>query len=812
MKKMMAVLQSLLDIFSDEEDMMFESLFVPVSRIAKSDDGWEEQPQKTEKSSNTGEITKQKKKPTIKKANPYKIAIHIHDITEGNRQAKYNEFIKCLSGLIPRYIADDGTRKLGKMEIRLKDFSTDRVNKALRTIAFSLGVPNKAAKGEAFSFKAQEDLADKWAAIFASLVRETYDFITDYLSLPQVTIMSKANLTHKGKALYSPETGKPIKQADWNKFTKNLEDFLNRKTEDLGNRIVLDGEALGSILDRMLKYNTLDAVKNARLDDLKYHGKKFDWIADDIKNLKTALGEPLSRMEAARVQAMQMSAAQRITKMTADMKESAKQILIDGTRNRQGATQVSQALFDKFVGLNSNYQRIAETEIQNAVNSAIINEEVHNAKEGEKVYFQRVEIVDANTCDFCKRMNGKIAVWSDTPLSNEKVKDEHAEFAIWEGKEWTGGKQIAAVGCFHPYCRGFWTRWTPEGAAADAYTAEIFKRGDKWKDAVETAKKEYKNRGIENPDDRTKGFKERVEELFAGTVKKSFTEEEHPRSENGQFTSKGDEAQGSGKKPKEKAQSKIDSKAIVELGNLLNHIHEEIMTEEEQAEVDKIIKETKWKKEQRPNKNVLYIHPNKENIMGKDAFKHEIKHARLFADMGYTVHLPAEKGGYKQKSYDAIINGVKVELKYITGKAKNIGNRYSDGLEQCDNVSFFISNKAPSKKSEYIGELKNKAEKTDKHAGALIVYFQSDSSIVTFDFSKEDIDIEKSALKRTLFGVGRAETTALNRTGSTSPPRRVSGNQTIRTERLSPNKNSLICKAYFVNRELNIIDEFFVKV
>ena len=173
-------------------------------------------------------------------------------------------------------------------------------------------------------------------------------------------------------------------------------------------------------------------------------------------------------------------------------------------------------MFDRFVGLNSNYQRIAETEIQNSVCGAIVREEVHNAKEGEKVYFQRVEIIDANTCPYCKRMEGKIAVWSDVPLANERVKDQYADFAIWEGKEWTGGKHIAAVGCFHPYCRGFWTRWVPECKAADAYVAEIFKRGAKWKEAVETAKKEFKEKGIESPDDRTAGFRERIEELFAG--------------------------------------------------------------------------------------------------------------------------------------------------------------------------------------------------------------------------------------------------------------------------------------------------------
>ncbi len=47
---------------------------------------------------------------------------------------------------------------------------------------------------------------------------------------------------------------------------------------------------------------------------------------------------------------------------------------------------------------------------------------------------------------------------------------------------------------------------------------------------------------------------------------------------------------------------------------------------------------------------------------------------------------------------------------------------------------------------------------------------------------------------------------------SISLPRRASDNQTIRAGRLPANKNSLICKAYIVNKNLNIYDEFWVDV
>lgn len=465
------------------------------------------------------------------------IEIEIKDVTEGNRAAKFAELEKCLTGGVPSYVAPDGTRKLGDIHISLADLGAERVEKALRTVAFSLDVPLKAAKGEAFAFKAQEDLVERWMRFFSDVTRGTYNFILEFFGLPEITVMRKADvLTHKGAVLYSPETGEPIKQKDWDRFVKNLEDFLNRGLKDAGKRIVLGGRALGVILDRMLKYNTLEAVKQARLSGLAYRGKTFDWISEEVKRFASVTGEPVTRAEAARIEVMRQSAAQRITNMSGAMKADVQQILIDGVKNRQSKTQVSQALFDRFVGYNRNFQRIADTEIQNAVNRAVLLEETNSAPEGEKVYFQRMEIIDDNTCEFCKRMNGKIAVWSGVPLPDERVKDEYADFAIWDGKEWDGKKNIAATGAFHPYCRGMWVRWRPEGRAANAFTAEIFRRGRKWKEAVTRAKEEFRAKGVENPDDRTAGFTERIQELFdgeGGIRKSSNGWENQPRAGNG---------------------------------------------------------------------------------------------------------------------------------------------------------------------------------------------------------------------------------------------------------------------------------------
>lgn len=454
------------------------------------------------------------------------VEIEITDITEGNRKAKFEQLVKSLNGETPEYIPADNTPRLGTINIKLKDYSSERIEKALRTMAMSLSVPLKAAKGEIFFYKAQEDLTDKWCMFFSELVRNTYDYVTDYLDLPKKTVMSKSDiLTHKGRILYNPSTGEPIKQADWNKFVNNLEKFLNRNIKDVEKKIILESKSLSKILDRMLKYNTLEAVKKLRLEGLQYHGKSFDWISENVKNMQNVFGESLTRQEQARIEVMTQSAAQEITNITDKMRGNIKQILIDGVKGKRSKGQVSQALFDKMVGDNRDFQRVADTEIQNAFNNSFVQEEVYNTEEGKKTYFKRIEVIDGNTCPKCKAINGKIAVWSDKPLNDEKSKDKNADYVIWEGKD--GFEWECPISVKHPYCRGTWQRYDIglDNINIDALVAEQSKNAKKWNNAVKAAKEEYKEKGIKNPDDSTKGFTERIKELYNGadSVEKSLT-------------------------------------------------------------------------------------------------------------------------------------------------------------------------------------------------------------------------------------------------------------------------------------------------
>ena len=81
----------------------------------------------------------------------------------------------------------------------------------------------------------------------------------------------------------------------------------------------------------------------------------------------------------------------------------------------------------------------------------------------------------------------------------------------------------------------------------------MFKRGEQWQEAVKTARAEYAAKGIENPDDKTRGYLERINELMNGAgVKKSFADADalekagktfdsslHPKGCDGRFIETG---------------------------------------------------------------------------------------------------------------------------------------------------------------------------------------------------------------------------------------------------------------------------------
>jgi hypothetical protein len=118
-------------------------------------------------------------------------------------------------------------------------------------------------------------------------------------------------------------------------------------------------------------------------------------------------------------------------------------------------------------------------------------------------------------------MHGTIVLWSDHPLLSDKIDDPIADYAIWDGKNWDGKKEMVANGAFHPYCRGMWVRYN---STVDALLAHVQNHSELYNKALDQTRDEFKAKGVANPNDKTPGFLARIKELYDDDiVEKSLT-------------------------------------------------------------------------------------------------------------------------------------------------------------------------------------------------------------------------------------------------------------------------------------------------
>ena len=412
-----------------------------------------------------------------------------------------------------------------------KENRFDKLTKAIKAVAEQLELPVGVETVEKQKMKCiypiQEELLNYWTLFYKKLLDELYLSIVNIFDLPSINvkslkksnnfIMQKANeinkikpLMYNGKILYNADTGKPIDKKDFDAFIKAIETFLNQNTKDVSKHITLDSVAISKILKRLAKYSTIKRMQELNLNNLKFKEKTFDWIREEYKNLNNVLEKPLSRNEVARYQVCEDTATKLITRVNEDIRIDIKNIFLDGTKNQKSKTQISQELFDKLGHHNRDWKRIVETETVNISNLASILEDVQNAEEGEKVYFRRYEAGDA--CPICQSIDGIIALWVNTPLPDDKIDDEYASIALWEGKESNSKLGIVGTGTMHPHCRGAWIKW--DTVSFDATLAKINGKEEEWDNAVEAVKEEYKQKGTNTPDENSFVFRMKVQDKY----------------------------------------------------------------------------------------------------------------------------------------------------------------------------------------------------------------------------------------------------------------------------------------------------------
>ena len=411
------------------------------------------------------------------------------------------------------------------IELSITDINThnyqQKITKAIRSITQHLGVPVSARSvehsKEPYLYAIQQELSDRWTGYYGRLIKQVYKTVIAALGLPPVEIetMRKALgdsgiLKYRGQIVYNPETGAPLKNADFDNLIEGIQKFLNRNTKDISKQILLDSVAIGKLLRRMAKYQTSEEMKKLSLDKLKYRRKTYEWIRQSIKNINSVLGEPMTGAEMARYQVAQDYVANLVTRANGSIRGEIKDTILRGIIDHKSKAQVSQDLFNRLGSENRDWKRIADTEIVNTSNLAGILQEVNEAPDGERIYFKRYEL--PGCCSKCAKVNGMIVLWSDTPLADDRIKDKYANIAIWEGKPQEKGRTVMVTGTLHPNCRGGWVRWG--GKVADAMTAQIRGKAEKWDIAVNQVKDEFREKGIENPHDQTPGYVDRINEIY----------------------------------------------------------------------------------------------------------------------------------------------------------------------------------------------------------------------------------------------------------------------------------------------------------
>lgn len=127
--------------------------------------------------------------------------------------------------------------------------------------------------------------------------------------------------------------------------------------------------------------------------------------------------------------------------------------------------------------------------------------------------------------------------------------------------------------------------------------------------------------------------------------------------------------------------------------------------------------------------------------------KKEILQAKILTAHSHTVYLSPEKSA--GKNFDSITDGVKTELKHITGNIKTLGTQYKYALKQGDNIFIRTQDKTQQEiYSKLIGETKTLIENDVKLSESSIIYVWIDGENILHQWKlKNIIDIAKSLIK-----------------------------------------------------------------
>ena len=338
------------------------------------------------------------------------------------------------------------------------------------------------------SYQALQDIIDNSNAEVEKIKRQAYNFLCKFLGLPKINKISKSitdELTVNGKIIFDPLYGKPLKQKDFAQMINKLENFLSRRLAETERQMLLQSTALGHLIALSKNGQTQLLLETVKLKNIVHKGKSFEQLCTDYETLKHNF-DKVTDNEIAKLQFIEDKIGVYVTSAKDATIKIIKDIYYDAIINHKSKQKISQEMYDQLGFLNRSWDTIVRTESNNLKNHAFI---VGSLNDKGKTYFRR-RVGSYNTCKICASHRDKIALWSEKPLTDDTINDELADIAIWSGKSNIGRNQKD------------W--WIPEGSTHPNCFCE-------WEKLL---------------DEEVKYFR------------KSFTESDHPRAENGRFITK----------------------------------------------------------------------------------------------------------------------------------------------------------------------------------------------------------------------------------------------------------------------------------
>jgi len=296
----------------------------------------------------------------------------------------------------------------------------------------------------------------------------------------------------KDMVLY--KRGKPLTQAQWDRFEKRVIDYLKPYLLDINEEMAVKGVLLAMV----------SAEAEEQQKQVKEYGKKSleqveneqfrGYIPDDIRTARERL--KIGRdTEKSMVMAYDRAAAY-VQKVSDDVRTAIKQQVINAHRLGKTPQQLASDLYwmkDEVPEMKQytaqhllrDWHRVAVTELQHIHNMGKFGKTEHQARESlEKPELAVYFVFSRGTCEWCRAHHGTIvrqipmdAVGSevDDSLSSRGIRDPYTDIAVWQGKNNVGYRKASWRVCVpaHPWNTANLVRIHPDAQEYDKRTHQI---------------------------------------------------------------------------------------------------------------------------------------------------------------------------------------------------------------------------------------------------------------------------------------------------------------------------------------------------